>query len=68
MTTDITPSHRQNSDRSNALHLRGSGRRAVDNVVFGGHLSELPGPRWTDLFYISVAFGVASGLFWLAGY
>jgi hypothetical protein len=32
------------------------------------HLNDIPGPQWTDLFYIAVAFGAASGIFWLAGY
>ena len=68
MTTDFKSSRSQDDGRRRAVHLRGSGRSGVDNVVPGGHLSELPGPLWTDLFYIAVAFGTASGLFWLAGY
>ncbi|WP_157632660.1 hypothetical protein [Hoeflea sp. 108] len=32
------------------------------------HLSEFRGPRWADLFYLAVAFGTASAIFWMAGF
>lgn len=40
----------------------------LDHMAAFDHVNDIPGPRWTDLFYIAVAFGTASGLFWLAGF
>ena len=41
-------------------------RRAAD--LAATHLSEIKGPRWADLFYLAVAFGTASAIFWMAGF
>ena len=68
MTTDLKSSRSDNELRRRAVYLRGSGGSRVDHMAPIDHLSDVPGPRWTDLFYIAVAFGAASGIFWLAGY
>jgi len=68
MTTDLKSSRSQDDVRGRVVYLRGSRRTDVDHMAPISHLSDIPGPRWTDLFYIAVAFGTASGLFWLAGY
>jgi hypothetical protein len=69
MTADLKSSRSDNDLRRRAVYLRGSsGRSRVDHMVPIDHLSDVPGPLWTDLFYIAVAFGTASGIFWLAGY
>lgn len=68
MTTDLKSSRSDNDLRRRAVYIRGSGGTCVDHMAPIDHLSDVPGPSWTDLFYIAVAFGTASGLFWLAGY
>ena len=68
MTTDLKSSRSDNDLRRRAEYLRGSGGSRVDHMAPIDHLSDVQGPRWTDLFYIAVAFGTASGLFWLVGY
>lgn len=68
MTPDLKSSRSDNDLKRRALYLRGSGGSRIDHMAPIDHLSDVPGPRWTDLFYIAVAFGTASGLFWLAGY
>ncbi|GAA2830776.1 hypothetical protein GCM10010836_24580 [Aminobacter aminovorans] len=69
MTADLKSSRSDNDLRRRAIYLRGSGRSRDDHMAgIDHHLSDLSGPRWTDLFYIAVAFGAASGILWLAGY
>ena len=68
MTTDLKSSRSDDDLRRRAVYVRGSGGSLVDHMEPIDHLSDVPGPRWTDLFYIAEAFGTASGLFWLAGY
>lgn len=53
--------------RKSTLRGRDPERRtAVDLATTD--LSEIRGPRWTDLFYLAVAFGTASAIFWMAGF
>lgn len=66
MTADLKSSRSDNDLRRRAVYLRGSGGTRVDHMAPIDHLSDISG-RWTDLFYIAVAFGAASGIFWLAG-
>ncbi|MBT1159647.1 hypothetical protein J1C56_29275 [Aminobacter anthyllidis] len=68
MATDLKSSRSDNDLRRRAVYLRGSGGSRVDHMAPIDHLSDVAGPLWTDLFYIAVAFGTASGIFWLAGY
>ncbi|BBD37292.1 hypothetical protein N7E70_021055 [Aminobacter sp. NyZ550] len=68
MTADLKSSRSDNDLERRALYLRGSGGSRVEHMAPVDHLSDVPGPQWTDLFYIAVAFGAASGIFWLAGY
>ncbi|MBB6470300.1 hypothetical protein HNQ96_006197 [Aminobacter lissarensis] len=69
MTADLKSSRSDNDLKRHAVYLRGSGGPRVDHMAaLDHHLSDISGPRWTDLFYIAVAFGAASGFFWLAGY
>ena len=68
MTADLKSSRSDNDLRRRAVYLRGSGGPRVDHMAPIDYLSHITGPRWTDLFYIAVAFGAASGIFWLAGY
>ncbi|MBA8909922.1 hypothetical protein HNQ95_005728 [Aminobacter ciceronei] len=67
MATDLKSSRSDNDLRRRAVYLRGSGGSRVDHMAPIDHLSDVPGPLWTDLFYIAMAFGAASGIFWLAG-
>lgn len=68
MTTDLKSYRSDNDLRRRAVYLRGSGGSRVDHMAPIDHLSDVPRPLWTDLFYIGVAFGAASGIFWLTGY
>lgn len=67
MALQTVSSHPRDDSRNSSNRVRGPEQSHIA-AGSSGHMVEVKVPRWSDIFYVPVAFGTASAIFWMAGF